>query len=261
MLTRTRRPRAGFTLIELLVVMGIIATLVGLLLPALSGARVRALQTQNLDRMNKIATALTNLKDPTQGLNLDYVPAGFRLMSAYSGTEPEAFILKKAWPNIDLAATGLPNNVTLDGNQTLVFFLTGGGVTNGTGFSTNPRQPFSAGGSRKGPFLEFNTSYIVAGPNNQPWIIDTFGTPYAYFAAVNGKANAYGGQSFVHPTAGTAVPVQSSAGRYAKENTFQIISAGRDKVFGGGATLPLSGSPGGADDQGHFQSTILSSTN
>ena len=69
-----QRTGRGFTLVELLVVIGIIAMLIGLLLPALSQARAVANRTKCLANLNQLGVAMLTYSNENHGLLIPLGP-------------------------------------------------------------------------------------------------------------------------------------------------------------------------------------------
>lgn len=264
--------RAGFTTIELLVVIAIIAILMALLLPAIQRARDSAKRATAASDINQLASAIGVFKQKTHA---SYIPNGpFRLCTDYPANWPETAYLKSLWPYMNLADNGLrvsgavvssQNPLVLDANQVMTFFLTGGPYTGYQGFSNNRQQPFTppgAVGEQRFTALEQApaSKFDAAGHYLDPW-----GTPYAYFSWES-PSNTY--PVTVFSAAGSPVVAYFTPGttppRFINGKSFQIISAGRNKVFGaGGAWTPGAGawanetsSPGG-DDMSNFNNGAM----
>ena len=95
---KIRRRSAGFTLVELLVVIGIIALLIGLLLPALNKARESAKTVQCASNMRQIGIGMRFYTDS----NKDYFPLSYT--QAYITPPPAGTFEPRYWIELVAAA-------------------------------------------------------------------------------------------------------------------------------------------------------------
>jgi hypothetical protein len=213
--------------------------------------------------------------------NVDYLPSRIRLLdsgeydlSVNQDGKPNSQLdydsynyLTRLWPRlsfpVDWNSNGNVNNdVTLEGDQCLVFFL---GGPNGQGFSNNQRAPASLGGSREGPLFEFMPSRLTARPNGYFVYLDAYGkTPFAYFSSYKTR-NGYNRYGTTDCKSIPDGPYHDGAGSYYNSDRFQIISAGADTRFGrGGQWTPSRAKdtdPDGRDDVSNFHPTLLGKPN
>ncbi|MEI7684133.1 MAG: prepilin-type N-terminal cleavage/methylation domain-containing protein [Planctomycetota bacterium] len=237
--------RHGVTVIEMLVVIAIISIMLALIMGGVMMVRgVNMATTTNIE-IREMATGLENFK-AKYGV---YPPS--RVTLSPSSATCDA-IISQMWPGINHAAAfgGLgPAPVPLTGDQCLVFFL--GGVQDADGckgFSTssvNPFQPPALGDKeRQAPFFKFKPQRLFKRPGSSFFSYgDGFyklnvnqaeqSTYYAYFAPVKGvgyvetHCNAQGDYK-----GNTPKPYMDAASAYLNRQTFQILSAGKNTLWG-----------------------------
>jgi prepilin-type N-terminal cleavage/methylation domain-containing protein len=267
--------RAGFTLIELLVVIAIIAILVSLLSAGIFYAYTRMADTGATNDLSQLTESMQGFK-AKYGV---YPPSQIRLCAnrAQYGTSAldiaSISFINQVWPNINWVNVywdggNNPNlDVTLDGDQVLVYFLSGVPVNGlGTGFSANGKNPadLTPGVGRVPRFYDFNAGRLFQrNPNNAfPSYKDYYGNePYLYFSAGNRKNGYVPGYAIVindNNNPNTSVTAYSNGTQFYNPDTFQIICAGRDGAFNTGpynAWTPANASAisqPGQDDMTNF---------
>jgi Domain of unknown function (DUF4190) len=204
-----------------------------------------------------------------------YPPSNLQLGPISGIDAPSKQFILKSWPRISPSVTWGPMAGRLSGDQVLVWAL--GGMQSGQsgsgqclGFSNDPTDPTRPGGSRIGPFYEYhpNRLRIVVGRSARVFsYLDPYwnDVPYLYFAtAPTGNSYTAACSAVTNNEGVSSGPVMpyfdaQSPIHFLHPNSFQIICAGKDGVFGPGglwtsATARTVYPPGsaGSDDQSNF---------
>jgi hypothetical protein len=276
--------------------MAIIAILISLLTSAVVRALIKVEEVRTRNEISQLSSAIQNFQTK-YGVDYIPSVFMIREDGMYNMANPvEAdsynYIIR-LWPRI--VPTGAApgqiypidwnnNNqidppVLLSGDQCLVFFLggvqivsPGPPVTPGCmGFSSDNTNPAKLTGDRVAPFYEFKSDRLVVLPanalngNNYFSCLDPYGNVYAYFSTYKSRNgyNRYGTSDC--PNLGVSPYIQSIQTpptpplvMYWNPDSYQIISAGRNKMFGpGGLWSPGNTNANGSDDLANFFDGLL----
>jgi prepilin-type N-terminal cleavage/methylation domain-containing protein len=240
---RPDRPRTGFTLVELLVVIAIIALLAALITPAVIGARTSARNAAIKAEIDMLHMAIMNYKNEYGSFPPCFDPTG----------EVAARHLARLFPrmNSTVAATQIRAlSLIFPGAAPTPVFPSNALCKWLFGYTADPTLPVVDSATatvRAGSKLfDFDQARIGKTSVNagQYWPAGKAGSPYIYFDAAQYAANPAvpngPGRSFAVGTSTYLVQRQpdaagsfiNTAQPFLNPDTFQILCAGLDEVFG-----------------------------
>jgi len=230
--TPRRADRAGFTLVELLVAIIIVAILAAIITPAVMTAMAKAKQAAIKTEIDMLHMAIMNYKSEYGSFPpAADMPAGAVAKHVTRLFPRNAFALGTAATNPAMAALQPDNAI----NSWLKGFTDDptnplGLVASGSGYTVDPtakrKKLFDFDQSR------LNSTTFRYAPREKP------NSPYIYI-----PASQYAAATSPNPPmtftglTGSYAPEKDSTGAFFNADTFQILCAGRDEVFGTGDDL------------------------
>lgn len=208
--SRPRPPRAAFTLVELLVVIGIVAVLAALVTPAVMNARRTARIASIKLEIEMLDKALVNYKN-------EY--GSFPPCNSTTGAgEPLAKHLQRLFPRCKVPEhlTDVGAGAITPANAIASWLL---------GYTNDPSRPL--GPTPRQKLYDFDMGRLSGGayaPSGLP------NSPYVYIDKSN-----YGTVDTPNPFDGYQAQVQvlpSGASQFFNPDSFQILCAGLDGIFG-----------------------------
>jgi len=214
--TRSNRGRSAFTLVELLVVIVILAMLASLITMAASGAMTAARNAAIKAEIDMLHMAMMNYKNEYGSFPPSNVPT-------ISGTDAASRHVLRIFPRTLSIANEVSGPVY---PQTALVGWLGG-------YTDDPQRPVS--GDSRNKLFNFDQSRITSGQYSPS---GKTGSPYAFIRSGT-STNEYGqtpstkstftinGQTY------SAEPFPTSTGTtFFNPDSFQILCAGRDEIFG-----------------------------
>ena len=220
--------RQAFTLVELLVVVLIVGMLVALIAPAVMQARAKARTAAIKAEIDMLHMAMMNYKNEYGS----FPPC----VSGTAATDLAAKHVARLFPRCTSGpsqlASAFPstaNPKTITSTNAISYWL--------SGYTDDPTAPLISSGLSRKKLYDFDMSrvnqttgaYFPSGKSSSPYLyIDSkmyTSVPYA------GGSSASAG-AFRVSFAGDPTPFANTAQAFANSDTFQILCAGSDEIFG-----------------------------